>query len=132
VEDAIWHQVDDPALGLVDYSQCLTVNAVDEEEDGVPAGRGVALSSVQVHPNPVAPRGSIVFTLALPGAVGVVVLDVTGRVVCELPVGARSAGSHTLEWDGTDGVGRPLPSGVYVCRVTVEGESVATRFVLLQ
>jgi parallel beta-helix repeat protein len=130
VEDAIWHQVDDPLLGLVDYSQWLTGSAVEDGGDGVLAGGGLALSSVRVCPNPTGPRSGIAFRLVRPSAVRASVLDVTGRVVREFPVGARSAGAQVLDWDGADGTGRALPSGVYFCRVTAGENSVATRFVL--
>jgi parallel beta-helix repeat protein len=132
VEDAIWHQVDDPTLGLVDYAQWLTGSAVEEGTDGPPSGRGFALSSLRVRPNPAGPRSSIAFRLLRPGAVRTTVLDLTGRVVREFPVRARPAGAHLLEWDGADDLGRPLPNGTYFCRIMVGEESAATRFVLLR
>jgi len=127
VEDAIWHQPDDPLLGLVDYTPWLTGESV--EEDG---GAGLALSPVQVCPNPAGARSAIAFRLAHPSVVRAVVLDLTGRLVRELAGGARSAGAQRLAWDGADGAGRPLPAGVYVCRVTADAESKAARFVILR
>ena len=132
VEDAIWHQADDPALGPVDYSQWLTVSAIDEGGDGVPAVAGLTLSAVRVRPNPAGPRSAIAFRLARASVVRAIVLDAAGRIVREVPIGARSAGTNLLAWDGSDALGRPLPSGAYVCRVTTGDASVSARFVLIR
>jgi parallel beta-helix repeat protein len=132
VEDAIWHRLDDPALGLVDYSQWLMVDAVDDWRDETPIGGRIVLSSIRVHPNPNSARGTIEYRLLRASAVRVVVIDLTGRVVREIPLGARSVGAHQLEWDGVDGAGRVLPSGVYFCRITAGEESITARFVLLR
>ena len=41
------------------------------------------------------------------------VYDVQGRQVREWSSRALSAGRHVVTWDGTDGRGRAVPSGVY-------------------
>ena len=132
VEDAIWHQPNDPALGLVDYAGWMTASGVAEEEGGTPAIEPAALSSLRVRPNPAGARSSIAFRLERPGAVRATIVDLTGRVVRELADGARSAGAQALEWDGMDEAGRPAPSGAYLCRIVAGEQSIATRFVLLR
>jgi flagellar hook assembly protein FlgD len=108
------------------------VDAVDDWRDETPIGGRIVLSSIRVHPNPNSARGTIEYRLLRASAVRVVVIDLTGRVVREIPLGARSVGAHQLEWDGVDGAGRVLPSGVYFCRITAGEESITARFVLLR
>ena len=44
--------------------------------------------------------------------------------------GRREAGTYTLRWDGRDGEGRELGSGVYLFRLQAGGQ-VETRKLLL-
>ena len=50
----------------------------------------------------------------------------TGQRVAVLQQGPEKAGVHRVHWDGRDGQGRPLASGVYLYRL-VTGESIQTR-----
>jgi flagellar hook assembly protein FlgD len=46
------------------------------------------------------------------------IYDVRGRLVRTLVDGPLSATEHRLAWDGRDGTGNPVASGVYFCRLT--------------
>ena len=60
------------------------------------------------------------------------VVDVAGRLLCELHVGDLDAGEHVFTWDGTDRAGRPLASGTYFYRVVAGAESAAGKLVLVR
>lgn len=125
VEDAIFHQVDDPSLGLVNFDFFLTAVAA-------PAPRADLLSQVTAYPNPFNPQVSIAFTLARAEQVAVTVLDMRGRLVRELLIDELAAGPHAVTWNGTDRGGRPLASGVYFYRVTAGNQGQAGRLVLVR
>lgn len=56
------------------------------------------------------------------GPIRLDVFDVRGRLVRTLLEGNRTAGALRVDWDGTDGRGRALPSGVYFGRLeTTQG-----------
>ena len=74
------------------------------------------------HPNPFNPATVIRFDLARAATVSLGVYDVTGRRVADLVRGDLAAGPHTVAWQGRDAAGRVLPSGVYVYRLTADGE----------
>jgi len=61
---------------------------------------------------------SLSFTLTQPVAVHVEVQR-QGTVLATLWDGTLGAGTHTLDWDGTDASGNPLPAGTYTLVVTV-------------
>jgi len=79
--------------------------------------------SLAAFPNPFNPRTTI--ELSIGGASSpakVELYDLAGRRVRTLFAGELAGGlRHGLSWDGLDGRGRPLPSGVYLCRATVAG-----------
>jgi flagellar hook assembly protein FlgD len=58
--------------------------------------------------------------------------DVAGRLVTRLVDGVEDAGTHRIEWNGTDARGRPLASGVYLCRLTTDGTTITRKLVLLK
>ena len=71
----------------------------------------------QNAPNPFNPATSIPFSLAGSGTVRLVVHDALGRKVRTLLNEPLPAGTHTIRWDGRDGSGRMVSSGVYICRM---------------
>ncbi len=84
----------------------------------------LALGTVVPNPTP----GSLWLRLDLPAAarVGLVVLDVTGRVVHERDE-SRAAGRHSLTWSSRAARGGAAPPGVYFVRVSVDGRVLGTR-----
>jgi len=101
-----------------------------------PAPTGFSLS--QNTPNPFNPSTTIRFTLPEAVRVTLAVYDVNGRLVRTLVGFADSAaptfpsGHHEVVWDGSDGMGRPVASGVYLCRLSVANGMLTRRMVLLR
>ena len=92
-----------------------------------PAGkRDSGFHLEQNYPNPFNPETKVRFALPETGRVKVTVFDMTGRKVTTLVDGVRETGIHSLLWDGKDGFGKPLPSGIFVCRVKF-GDRLLTR-----
>ncbi len=82
------------------------------------------------------PETTIQFDLPEAGQVDFRVYDLAGRMVRQLMVGQRSAGSHRSIWDGKNADGHSAKSGVYllVLRARLGGaasEMTATRKVVL-
>ena len=48
------------------------------------------------------------------------IYDITGREVRVLLDENQSAGIHHVSWDGRDGSGKPVPSGVYISRLETD------------
>ena len=88
---------------------------------GVPADEAVpaALRLEPSRPNPFNPRTTVTFVTPTTGPVRVAIHDARGRLVRVLNDGRVAAGRHALTWDGRDGRGQGVASGVYL--VVVEG-----------
>ncbi len=84
----------------------------------------------QNYPNPFNPSTTISFTVAARGSVELSVFDLLGRRVRILTEGPRSAGQHTVVWDGTDENERTVGSGIYVYRIRI-ADFVQTRKMVL-
>ncbi len=103
-------------------------------------GGGVAEVTSRVYvtrlrgcsPNPFAKGTSVNYELAQYGRVELTVHDVSGRLVRRLESGPRQAGFHTARWDGTDGRGRLVPSGVYFVRFSADGNVSTGRLTLVR
>lgn len=80
---------------------------------GKPAGM-VRSFALTVFPNPFNPETTIRYTLKKNGPVTLAVFDITGKKVVSLVEERQTAGSYTVRWAGSDGLGRRVGSGVYL------------------
>ena len=96
--------------------------AMARERIGLPDGPQLR----QNAPNPFNSQTVISWFQLEPGVAHLEVFAVTGQRVAMLHQGPKRAGLHRLRWDGRDGRGRLLASGVYVYRL-VTSEAVQTR-----
>jgi hypothetical protein len=82
------------------------------------------------HPNPFNPQTTLSFSLARDGYVSLEIFTARGERVARPLQGRLESGDHEVRWDGRDTAGRNLPSGVYLARITVAGETGTTKLVL--
>ena len=66
------------------------------------------------------------------GRVALEIFDARGARVRRLHVGSMESGSRVLVWDGRDGGGRNVSSGVYLVRMQYAGESFTGRVVVVR
>jgi hypothetical protein len=83
-------------------------------------------------PNPFNPTTTIRFTLARAANVTLTVYDAAGRRVAELLDGRAPAGTSRVTWNGDDGAGRLVSSGVYFLRLDAEGIVLNQKMVMLK
>ena len=85
----------------------------------------------QNFPNPFNPTTTITYGLPKTSSVELEVISLLGQRVAMLARGIQSAGTHTAVWDARDGNSRGVASGVYFARLTVNGNSVGIRKMIL-
>ena len=76
------------------------------------------------YPNPFNPNTTINYALKDDVRATLKVYDLLGREVRLLVDEQQPAAYHAVVWDGRDRAGRPLPSGIYIARLTA-GDFVA-------
>ena len=87
------------------------------------------------YPNPFNPETWMPYQLAAPASVTLTIYAADGQVVHSLSLGFQAAGTyHDKEraayWDGRNGLGEPVASGLYFYTLTA-GDTTATRRMLI-
>jgi len=84
----------------------------------------------QNYPNPFNPTTIISFSLPRASSVRLEIYNVLGQRVSTLIDGELKAGDHDISWDGQDGFGQPVATGIYFYRLKA-GEFVDTKKMIL-
>jgi hypothetical protein len=123
-----------PRLGQVAWQFDISDSAIHFTGSGVAeASRNLFVTRLRgCSPNPFARGTSVNYELAQYGPVELTVHDVSGRLVRRLESGPRQRGFHGVRWDGTDGGGRVVPTGVYFVRLSAEGKVSTGRLTLVR
>jgi len=77
------------------------------------AGQVNSFELMQNYPNPFNPSTRIKFSTSKPGSVQVNIYSSTGELINRIQDGYMRAGSHEIDWDGTNQNGSRVSSGVY-------------------
>ena len=84
-------------------------------------------------PNPFNPSTSLYVSVDLDSRGSLVVFDLTGQEVRRLYDGRFEQGHKRFSWDGLDDQGNPVSSGMYICRLLINGSHVqAQRMTLIK
>jgi hypothetical protein len=106
---------------LVDEVRIVARGAAVVSVGGPDAAIGGALPKrFALHanePNPFNPVTRIRYDLPKATGVEVTIYNTGGQKVRTLAAGRRPAGSHSIAWDGRDGRGNAVASGVYLYRL---------------
>ncbi len=113
------HDGTDWSIGI--FSDCADPTSTP------PSGAGGLALRVNAGERPV-----IVFHLPDERALRLTIHDVSGRVLCELIRERGAAGPHRRTWDGREGNGRLIASGLYLARLKAGRETAAAKVLLLR
>jgi len=91
-----------------------------------------ALTLYQNYPNPFNPSTHIGYYVPSACRVTIEVYDPSGRRLACILDKVQERGSHVATWDGRDGNGVPMSSGVYFCRLVAGKESITKKMVMLR
>ena len=94
----------------------------------------LSVQNINLHnyPNPFNPSTIIEFSLPVPTNIEIDIFNIRGQKIRSLTNDSFLAGSHKIEWNGTDDSGRAVGSGIYFYRMIANDFSVTRRMVLLK
>lgn len=97
-----------------------------------PAASPADFALGQNYPNPFNPSTVIDFSLPAPARVEVRIFNILGQLVRVLLDQDLPAGSHQVTWDGIDGRGKSVATGVYFYRLETAGHAASKKMVVLK
>jgi len=117
-------------IGVLDAAELPSPTSVEEEQESLPGD----FSLRQSYPNPF--NASVVIEYRVPGGhfgdVELNVFSAAGEKVRSLARGEHRGGEHRVRWDGRDGRGREVASGVYFYRLEAGTHTQVRRMALIK
>ena len=117
-----------PANQTVRLSAPVVTGISDLDEAQLPD----EYSLYQNQPNPFNPTTEISFGLPTGCKVKLSIYNILGEEVSTLIDEVRSAGTHSVTWNGKDKTGRQVASGIYLYRLTAAGYTETRKMLLLK
>lgn len=87
---------------------------------------------MQNYPNPFNPTTTISFSTPANGNATLAIYNMKGQLIRTLLNQNVNAGNHDVVWNGLDELGRGVGSGLYMYRLTVNGESQQKKMLLMK
>ncbi|MBW6513385.1 MAG: T9SS type A sorting domain-containing protein [Candidatus Syntrophosphaera sp.] len=119
------------ADGVRGFLQAIIPDLLSPVANHDPAVPPISLS-LSVSPNPFQSRTILRFTLAEKGSARLGIYNLKGQLVRELLFGEKSHGTYDIAFDGRDGKGSPLASGIYIIRMDSGGKSISKKVSLIK
>jgi hypothetical protein len=107
-------------------SVVVIVTHVDSSDDLAPS-----LPTLSVGPNPFTDLAVIRYTLPQTAKVELMIYNLRGQLVRTLDSGIKTAGEQIIPWEGCDDRAQALASGVYLLRMSVQGQGQMQRKMVL-
>jgi hypothetical protein len=111
------------------YFDASSFTGVDDETGDEPIRR---FSLRQNYPNPFNPTTNIEFVLSKSGQVKLEIFNILGEKIRTLVDQRLKAGHKLVDWDGKDGSGEEVASGVYFYRLQTENFTQTKKMVLIR
>ncbi|MCK4311924.1 MAG: T9SS type A sorting domain-containing protein [Candidatus Cloacimonetes bacterium] len=91
----------------------------------------IAQYDLSNYPNPFNPTTTISFSIPKESKIDLSVFNIKGHKIKSLLKESIEAGIHSVIWNGVDESGKPVSSGVYFYKLSVNGKSKAVKKCLL-
>ena len=118
--------------GIMGYDSSDDPFEITEAFTGTGPVLPIAHALRQNAPNPFLGATRIAFDLPADETVNLVIYDVSGRAVRVLERNQLPAGTYIRTWDGRDGSGHSLASGIYFYRLTAGSFTATKRMFLMK
>jgi len=124
-------------LADIDYNETVTYHATRSVTATTTpkSGKVEQFTVLDAYPNPFNPSTTISYDLPLVErntTTTVQIYDLTGKLVKTLLNAEQPSGWHSVVWNGTDQVGKQVPAGVYLSKVSFGSETKTIKVMLLK
>ena len=84
------------------------------------------------YPNPFNPQTKIKYSVPRESRVDLYIHDLSGKRVKTLFIGQRPSGSHIVNWDGKNNVGKPVSAGLYFYTLDTPSDRQTKKLMLIK
>jgi hypothetical protein len=84
------------------------------------------------YPNPFNPQTKIKYSVPKKSRVDLYIHDLSGKRIKTLFIGQRSTGSHIVNWDGKNNVGKPVSAGLYFYTLDTPSNRQTKKLILIK
>lgn len=114
------------------YADIYRADRLTSVHDKRDRAQAINITLAQGFPNPFNPAMRIRYSLPSDTHVQLVIYDIAARLIRTLEDADQSAGEHEVIWDGKDGDGKNLASGVYFYQLRTAKESLTRKALLIR
>ncbi|MFZ5979702.1 MAG: T9SS type A sorting domain-containing protein [Candidatus Zixiibacteriota bacterium] len=132
ISDTITTMVTDESGNSSAFSLNMARGVFTEVDSDADDALPTAYSLAQNYPNPFNPETRIEFSIPNNSDIKLTIFNMLGQNVKVLLEESRSAGTHTVSWDGTDQNGENVASGIYLYRLETEKFTTTKKMLLLR
>jgi flagellar hook assembly protein FlgD len=118
----------DPDEGVLEVPINLTVSGT-ANQNNIPVATTELMAN---YPNPFNPQTAISFSLAETGHVKLEIYNTKGQLVKTLAKQLLPKGQYSYVWQGKDGKGNHVASGIYLYKLTTSNHSRTRKMMLLK
>ncbi len=86
----------------------------------------------QNFPNPFNPQTNFSFTLKSDGSTKLEIYNLKGQKVKTLVDHNLNKGDHTIAWNGTDENNKKVSSGLYLYKLTLDGQTKSKKMIMIK
>ncbi len=84
------------------------------------------------YPNPFNPVTTLQYKIYKPGNYTLAIYDITGRKIKTLADRYQTNGTYKIQWNATNAYNKPVPSGMYICKLNSAGKSQQIKLLLVR
>lgn len=110
----------------------IPFNYPTDVDDITPAGLPDRFELAQNYPNPFNPTTTISYRLPTKAKVTLEIFNILGQKVATLIDAEQTAGTHKVEWNGTNEAGDQVTTGVYLYRLSTDKFKQTKKMMLLK
>jgi flagellar hook assembly protein FlgD len=95
--------------------------------------QGELVTADQNYPNPFSSSTQIPLELKEKALVEAAVYDLQGRMIYTLQQSSMlEKGNYVFSWNADDSYGNPVPDGIYIYRIKINGKPITGKMILIR